>query len=463
MPSPAKIFDQDLPTVALVGRVNVGKSSLFNKIIEENQALVSDIPGTTRTSNVAVATWRGKNFRLVDTGGLTFSDEVILEDDIIKQTEMAIREADLVVFVTDIQTGILPQERELAKRLRQKSKDKPILLVANKADNVALFTQIHDVEWQRLGFGAPIPVSASNGTNVGDLLDAFYTTLNKLSRRPKKLKLVQPLKVSIMGRPNVGKSTLFNALIGEERVIVNPMAHTTREPHDTLVEIDGKHILFVDTAGIRRKSRVSGELEKIGIAKSIATVNKSDIVLLVLDATEPITDQDQQLAGLLREHTRSVIIVVNKWDKADDNSDEFRNNVKKDVYASFPHLDFAPIVFVSALSQYRIHQIFPLIQQAWAGRQIVLDEAVLKDFLKRTVKKHLPTKDRGVRHPRVVAIHQLGFNPPMFEMIVKSNTSLHISYVHFVERHLREEFGFFASPIVMKLSKLKHHSYTPQS
>ncbi|MBI5728665.1 MAG: ribosome biogenesis GTPase Der [Candidatus Magasanikbacteria bacterium] len=460
MTSPAKIIDQELPTIALVGRVNVGKSSLFNKIIEQNLALVSDIPGTTRTRNMAVATWRGKNFRLVDTGGLTFSDDVVLEDDIIKQTELALKEADLILFVADIQTGILPQERELAKRLRNKRK--PILLVANKADAAALFSHIHDTEWQRLGFGEPIPVSASNGTNVGDLLDAIYSSLNKLPRRPKKLKIFNPIKVAIMGRPNVGKSTLFNALVGEERVIVNPMAHTTREPHDTLVEIDDKHILFVDTAGIRRKARVSGELEKLGIGKSIATINKSDIVLLVLDATEPISDQDQQLAGLLREHTRSVIIVVNKWDKADDNSDEFRNNVKKDIYVAFPHLSFAPIVFVSALSQYRVHQIFPLINQAWAGRQIVVDEVTLTDFLKRTVKKHLPTKDRGVRHPRVVAIHQLGYNPPMFEMIIKSNTSLHISYVHFIERHLREEFGFFASPIVMKLSKLKHHTYTPQ-
>src|SRR3989338_4435187 len=459
MTSPAKIINQNLPTVALVGRVNVGKSSLFNKIIEQNLALVSNIPGTTRTNNAAVATWRGKNFQLVDTGGLTFSDEVPLEDDIIKQTELALKEADLVLFVADIQTGIMPQERELAKRLRNKRKT--IILVANKADAVDLFPRIHDTEWQRLGFGEPIPVSASNGTNVGDLLDAIYSALNKLPRRPKKIKTIKPIKVAIMGRPNVGKSTLFNALIGEDRVIVNQMAHTTREPHDTLVEVDGTHILFIDTAGIRRKSRVSGELEKIGISKSIATVNKSDIVLLVLDATEPISDQDQQLAGLLREHTRSVIIVVNKWDKAEDNSDEFRNKVKKDIYNSFPHLNFAPIVFVSPLSEYRVHQIFPLIKEAWVGRQVVIDEAALKDFLKRTVKKHLPTKDRGVRHPRVIALHQLGYNPPMFEMIIKSNTSLHISYVHFIERHLREEFGFFASPIVMKLSKLKHHTYTP--
>lgn len=458
MTTPAKIVDHNLPIVALVGRVNVGKSSLFNKIIEENLALVSGIPGTTRTRNISVATWRGKQFRLVDTGGLTFSDDVPLEDDIIKQTELALREADVIVFVTDIQTGLLPQEQELAKRLRAKAKNKPLLFIANKADNISLHSGIYEKDWLKLGLGAPLPVSALSGSNLGDLLDAIFSALNKSKRRPKKVKEITPIKVALMGKPNVGKSSLFNKLIGEERVIVNPLAHTTREPHDTLVENGDDLILFVDTAGIRRKAKVSGELERIGIQKSIATINRCDIVLLILDATEPITDQDQQLAGLLREHTRSVIIVINKWDEADDNSDEFRNDVKKSIYSSFPHLNFAPIVFTSAKTEYRIHQIFPLIKQAWEGRQIVLSDEVLKDFLKRTTKKQLPTRGQGVRHPKILAINQLGYNPPMFEMTIKSNTSVHISYVHFVSNRLREEFGFFATPIVMKLTKLKHHT-----
>lgn len=462
MATPAKIIDQDLPVVALVGRVNVGKSSLFNKIIEQNLAIVSTIPGTTRTRNSAVATWRGKQFRMVDTGGLTFSEDVPLEDDIIKQTELALEEADVVVFVADIQTGLLPQEMELAKRLRTMVKEKPLIFVANKADSVTQHSSVYDHEWQKLGLGVPLPISAISGSNLGDLLDNIYKQLGKLKRRPKKYKTLAPIKVAIMGRPNVGKSSLFNKLIGEERVIVNPMAHTTREPHDTLIEMDDQMMLFVDTAGIRKKSKVSGELERLGIQKSIATVNKCDVVLLVLDATEPITDQDQQLAGLLREHTRSVIIVVNKWDQAEDNSDKFRNEVKDDIYAAFPHLKFAPVVFVSAKTEYRVHQIFPLIKQAWEGRQIVLEDDILKDFLKRVTKKRLPTKGKGVRHPKILAITQLGYNPPMFELTVKSNTSVHISYVHYLSNRLREEFGFFATPIVMKLSKLKHHHLMPR-
>lgn len=462
MATPATIIDNNLPVVALVGRVNVGKSSLFNKIIEQQLAIVSKIPGTTRTRNVATAMWRGKSFRLVDTGGLTFSDDVLLEEDIIKQTEIALKEADVILFVVDIQSGLLPQEKKLAELLRKKLQNKPLILLANKADSITIYPQVHEREWLQLGLGTPMPVSAASGANVGDVLDVIYTHLNKLKRRPKQVKEKPILKVSIMGKPNVGKSSLFNKLIGEERVIVSDMPHTTREPHDTLVEIEGQQILFVDTAGIRRKTKVSGELERLGISKSIATVNKSDIVLLVLDATEPISDQDQQLAGLLREHTRSVIIVVNKWDQADDNSDEFRNNVKKDVYASFPHLDFAPVIFVSAKTEYRIHQIYPLIKQAWEGRNIVVDEETLKDFLKRTTHKKLPVRGKGVRHPRITAIHQLGYNPPMFELIIKSNTSLHISYVNYISHRLRAEFSFFAAPIVMKLSKLKHHTYTPQ-
>lgn len=462
MATPAKIIDQNLPIVALVGRVNVGKSSLFNKLIEKNLAIVSEVPGTTRTRNIAVATWRGKQFRLVDTGGLTFSDEVLLEDDIIKQTEIALKEADLVVFVTDIQSGLLPQEVELAKKLRAKVKEKPVILIANKADNPSYLTGVYDQEWLKLGMGTPFAVSALSGSNVGDLLDIIYKNLGKLKRRPKKYLETTPIKVAIMGKPNVGKSSLFNKLIGEERVIVNPMAHTTREPHDTLIEADGELIQFVDTAGIRRKAKVSGELERLGITKSISTINKSDIVLLVLDATEPITDQDQQLAGLLREHTRSVIIVVNKWDMAEDNSDSFRNEVIDDIHAGFPHLKFAPVVFTSAKTEYRVHQIFPLIKQAWEGRQIVLSEEVLKDFLKRVTKRKLPTRGKGVRHPRILSITQLGYNPPMFELIIKSNTSVHISYVHYLSNRLREEFGFFATPIVMKLTKLKHHQLLPR-
>lgn len=455
MPTPAKIIETNLPTVALVGRVNVGKSTLFNKITETSHALVSNIPGTTRTRNVDTATWRGKQFRLIDTGGLTFDESVPLEKEIIAQTEIALEEADLIVFVVDIQDDLLPQEKELAKHLRKKQKNKKIVFIANKADTASLRLRVHDGQWLKLGLGEPLPVSASNGSNLGDFLDIIYKNLSKTKFRPKAEKETNFIKVALVGKPNVGKSSLFNTLIGEDRVIVSPMPHTTREPHDTLVKYEKDNFLFIDTAGIRRKTKVSGLLERVGIGKSLETVNKSDIVLLVLDATEPITDQDQQLAGFLKEHTKSVIIVVNKWDQSEENTDEFRNEVKKSIYSCFPHLDFAPIIFVSALTQYRVHQIFPLLQEVWAGRQIAIDEKTLDEFLKKMVHKHLPSRGKGVHHPKILSLKQINANPPIFEIMIKQKTSLHFSYVKFLKNRLREEFGFFAAPIIIKLSKFK--------
>lgn len=455
MATPAKIIDNELPVVALVGRVNVGKSTLFNKILEENKAIVSDTPGTTRTRNIGIANWRGKNFTLVDTGGLTFADNIELEDEIIKQTEIAIAEADLIVFVTDVQSGILPQERELSRRLiSQKNK---IIFVANKADSEYMRADVHNAEWLKLGFGQPFAVSAANGSNIGNLLDEIFKRLGKASKRPKKLKKMTPIKVALIGKPNVGKSSLFNDLIGKEEVIVSSIAHTTREPHDTLVEVDGKPINFVDTAGIRRKARVSGELEQAGIGKSLGMIKKADIVLLVLDASEPITSQDQQLAGLLRENTRSTIIVINKWDLAEENTDEFRNTIKERIYADFPHLDFAPIVFTSAKTKYKVHQIFPLIFRAWEERHTIVPEDELQDFIKNTTKEHRPSRGKGTRHPQIMGFRQLHNNPPLFEMLIKFKTSVHFSYVRYIENRLRERFGFFASPIVIKLTKLKRH------
>lgn len=453
MTTPAKIIETTLPTVAIVGRVNVGKSTLFNRLVANRQAIVSDIPGTTRTRNIGLSTWRGKQFRLIDTGGLTFTDDVLLEKEIIHQTEIALKEADVIIFLADVKDGLLPQEKELAKII--KKCQRPIIFVVNKADNLTLRLNTHEPEWRKLGLGEPMPISAQNGSGVGDLLELVFTFLNKNSKRPKAAKELNALKVALIGKPNVGKSSLFNKLIGEERVIVSPIAHTTREPHDTLVEIDGKKIIFVDTAGIRRKTKVSGELEQIGIGKSLEMVKKADIVLFLLDAAEPITDQDQQLGGLLREHAKSTIIVINKWDKAEENDDAFRNDVKQLVYNSFPHLNYAPIVFVSALNSYRIHQIFPLIERAAAERLTEVTQEQLDDFLEKALKKKLPSKGIGTRHPKILGLKQINTAPPIFEMFIKSKTSVHFSYVHFVANRLREQFSFFAAPIIIKLTKMK--------
>lgn len=453
MTTPAKIIQTTLPTIAIVGRVNVGKSTLFNRLVSKRQAIVSDIPGTTRTRNIGLADWRGKQFRVIDTGGLTFNEKIPLEKDIINQTEISLKEAEIIIFLVDIKTGLLPQEKELAKKIKKQKQ--PIIFVANKADNVQLKNNAYDPEWKKLGLGEPITISAQNGSGIGDLLEIIFSNFNKTKRRPKVEKKEEFIKVALIGKPNVGKSSLFNKLIGEERVIVSPIAHTTREPHDTLIEINKQKIVFIDTAGIRRKTKVSGELEQIGIGKSLEMVKKSDIVLFVLDATEPITDQDQQLGGLLREHSKSVIIIINKWDQAEENDDLFRNEVKQLIYKNFPHLNYAPIVFVSALNGYRVHQIFPIIEKTEKERKTEINDEDLNKFLNKILKQKLPSRGKGTRHPKILGLKQINSAPPIFEMFIKSNTSVHSSYVHFVANRLREQFSFFATPIIIKLTKIK--------
>lgn len=459
MPTPATINHQDLPTIALVGRVNVGKSTLFNKLIEKQKAIVSNIPGTTRTNNEDIILWRGKQIRVIDTGGLSFEDGVPLEDDILAQSEKAIKIADLVLFVVDAKDGLMPQEKELAKRMRR-IKTKPVIVVANKVDKQNMELSLANSEFYGLGLGEVILVGASSGRRVGDLLDVIYEKLENTPLKPKDYKAPpKSIRVCLIGKPNVGKSSLFNKLIGEERVIVNDMPHTTREPFDTQIiynhDDKEEYIVFVDTAGIRRKTKVSGVLERQGITKSIDAIEHSDIVLFVIDGAEPLAQQDMQLGGLIETRGKSVIILLNKWDLAEDTSDIKRKEVTDMVYSYFPHLDFAPILLVSGKTGYKVHEIFPVIMRAWGSRQTVVPVKTLEYFLKQVTKEHKPSRGKGTRHPQILGIRQLGNNPPVLELMIKFRTSLHSSYVNFIKRKMREQFDFFASPIIVKLAKMK--------
>lgn len=463
MATPATPVLTSLPTVILIGRVNVGKSTLFNRLIEEDKAIVSSIPGTTRTSNEGLVLWRGAHFRLVDTGGLTLDSSVPFEKDIEKQAERAVKEADLILFVTDAKIGLLPEERMLAKRLRKMTKT-PLLLVANKVDNPIIERKLDVDAWQQLGYGRPVLVSGASGRAVGDLLDVITDNLQKQERAPVEWESDTPaIRVSIIGKPNVGKSSLFNALIGEDKVIVSDTPHTTREPHDMTVvyrdESDEtpkeQRITFVDTAGIRRKAKVGGDLERQGIRKSIKAIESSDIVLFVLDASEPIAAQDMQLGGLLEARAKSVIIILNKWDLATDNTDEYRNKVKKAIYSQFPHLDFAPIVFTSAKTRYRTHQLFPLLMHAWATRHTEIPRETIAIFFKQVLHAHRPMRGRGSRFPELLGMRQIDTNPPVFEILIKQKTSLHESYTHYLKHRLRDQFDFTATPIIITLTKMK--------
>lgn len=464
MATPATVDIDKLPTVALIGRVNVGKSTLFNRLIEKNQAIVSDIAGTTRTNNEGLVLWRGKYFRLIDTGGLTFQDDFQFEPDVVKQVERAVDLADLIILVTDAGVGVMQQERALIQKLRKITKT-PIFLIANKVDTNRLEPQIHNPEWRKLGLGVPYPISAINGRNLGDFLDVVFKMLQKKSKNPKRMKEPkgETIQISIIGKPNVGKSSLFNKLIGEEKVIVSPIAHTTREPHDTLMtyvyEENGKEIKqkinFIDTAGIRRKAQVSGELERAGISKSIESLETSDIIVFVLDGSEPISHQDMQLGGMMERHSKSVIVLLNKWDLAEEITDTKRNEVKKMIASHFPHLDFAPILLTSGLTGYSVHKIFPLLIQAWKARHTEIDSDILGNFIRKITREHRPSRGKGTRHPEIVGFRQINTNPPRFEMFIKYKTSVHLSYVKYVENKLRETFDFFGTPIVIKLTKMK--------
>lgn len=452
---------QKLPTVAVVGRVNVGKSTFFNKLTEENKAIISDIPGTTRTNNESLVLWRGKYFRLVDTGGLTFDEKVDFEDEILHQSEVAMKKADIIIFMTDGQVGILPQERELAKKIRRII-NKKVFFVANKIDNQRQEYTLSEPEWTKLGLGEPFPISSASGRNIGDLLDEIYTEMNKLKTRPKKNTDApgKIINVSLIGKPNVGKSSLFNKIIGEEKVIVSDIAHTTREPFDTIVKYTDKtkkinYINFIDTAGIRRKAKVGRGLEKEGIYKSLNSIKKSDIVLFVIDGADEISSQDRQLGGLLEKHGKSVIIIINKWDLAKDNSDHFRNEVKKMIYSHFPHLSYAPIIFTSGKTGYRVHEVFPNILRASRSRKIEIAPTLLSRFLEEITTKHKPSRGKGTRQPKILGLKQVYSEPPIFEVIIKQKTSIHRSYVNYIKNKLHEQFDFFATPIIIKLKKNK--------
>lgn len=465
MSTPATIVPQRLPTVVLVGRVNVGKSSLFNRLVEEKRAIVSPIPGTTRTRNEGTVLWRGREFRIVDTGGLTFDERIPLESEIIRQTELAFKDADLIILVVEADVPLLSQERIFVSRIRETHV--PALLLVNKTDNTRVMASAQAEPWARLGLGDPLYISAKNGRGVGDMLDRVARTLGRGIRRPKQAETRNPdeIRVAIIGKPNVGKSSLFNAVIGEERVIVSPIAHTTREPHDTRVLYADKDtpseaphaIVFVDTAGIRRKARVEGDIERQGIGKSIAAAKEADIVLLVLDAADPVSVQDRQLGALLSNQKKSVIIIINKWDlaRAEEDAAMARKEMQNIVRSFFPHVAFAPILFVSAKTGWNIPEIFPAILHAWRARHTELPEAAIETIRRFAVSRHLPTKGKGTRHPRVMTMRQLGVHPPVFEVIVSYGTSLHHSYLDYLERIMREQCDFYATPLTLLITKLK--------
>ena len=438
-------------TIALVGRTNVGKSRLFNRILEAARSMVSPIPGTTRDRTYGTTTWRGQPLTFIDTGGLDADPKGDIERNVIRQAHRAIAEADLILMVADATAGVLPQEATLATELHRQSK-KPVLLVANKADNPRLRSTVHAREWFRLRFGAPIPVSAANGSGVGDLLDLI---LNALPPAAPPLPVPEAAtRIAIVGKPNVGKSSLLNALVGEERAIVSPIAGTTREPEDTLIIRDNTPFLLVDTAGIRRRASITPGLERAGVERSLRAIERAEVVFFVLDATAPFRAQDRHLGDVLLEAGRAVVVIANKWDAVPTKTTDTMRQFESLIIRVFPHLFYAPIRFVSALLGERVPGLLDDALLAKAEWSKTIPAADLDAAMRRALKKTGQGKARG--RPYLYGLKQTETQPPAFATALRgAKAAPPPALVNIIERELRQQFGFVGTPISIEVKPVK--------
>lgn len=442
-----EIIIKNLPTVAIIGRTNVGKSTLFNRLIEESKAIVSSMPGTTRDVLRGEPIWRGKTFALVDTAGLDIEGRDELEKNILKQVERAEREAQILVLILDLQAGVLPEDRRLIKKVVGGTK--PFLVVANKADNARARAELNNPEWRNLPVQKIISVSAKNGAGAGDLLDEIFNAFQTAGiELPEAEEGARPVNVAIIGKPNVGKSSLLNSLLKKEVAVVSAAAHTTREPQDITIDYNGTPITLIDTAGIRRKARVERGFEKMGVQKSILALRRADIALLVLDVSDTLGSQDKRLAELAAESKKGLIVIGNKIDLV--KSPDWHKTFTNYLYRSMPFLDWAPLLFASALTAEKTHKIYDKILEVAEARKKTPDPKELEDFIKKIARAHKPLKAKGVRHPYIFGIKQTGIEPPTFVITIKEKTSVHESYLKFLSKKIREQFGFPGTPIVIE-------------
>lgn len=452
---------QKLPIVAIVGRANVGKSTLWNRLTETTRAIVSNIAHTTRDRNYGAVIWRGLGIETIDTGGLDAEQGSEIGRGILHQAGLAIKEADLVLFVVDAKNGVSLHDRDLVAHVRKLNKN--ILLVANKLDDPRDLAQAVSQDVWRLGLGEAICVSASHGRGIGDLLDVIYGTLSKLGKPPQPIENDKGLKLVIMGRPNVGKSSLMNAILGEERVIVSAIAHTTREPQDTAFDWKGERVTLVDTAGMRKRSRVEKGLETAGLERNHGALMQADIALLVFDATEDPTSQDKHLAGLLQDAGRGLILVANKWDLVEDKNTHTSEEYEALIRQTFPFLEWAPMIFVSAKNGLRTEKLLDLAFKIREERRRQIAYNALQRFLKTVVARKKPLANLGPKSPYLHDVEQVGIEPPSFLITVRGEReSVHINWIRYFENRLREKFSFYGTPIIVKARNLPM-AKTPQA
>ena len=428
------------PIVAIVGRPNVGKSTLFNKLIGERRSIVEDTPGVTRDRIYADAEWNSKKFLLVDTGGIEpKTDEPILKQ-MRNQAEIAIATADVIVFMCDIHAGLVADDRDIAVMLKKSGK--PVVVVINKVDKVGELPY-EFYEFYELGFDRdPIPLSSLHGTGSGDLLDAVIEECNFDEEDDGDEGIIN---VAVIGKPNAGKSSIINRMCGEERVIVSDVAGTTRDAVDTRVENDDGVYNFIDTAGIRRHSKVEDRIEKFSVLRANMAVERADVCLLMIDAEDGVTDQDEKIAGIAHEAGKACIIVINKWDKVEKENNTV-NNFNKEIRTALAYMPYAPIIYVSALTGQRVRNIYKMINEVYAESRKRVTTGMLNDLLVDCTTRVQPPSDKG-RRLKIYYMTQTSIAPPTFVIFCNSEELFHFSYRRYIENCLRETFGYNGTPI----------------
>lgn len=427
------------PIVAVVGRPNVGKSTLFNRLAGERISIVQDTPGVTRDRIYADIEWTGRKFTLIDTGGMEIGTEDVILKQILQQAEIAIETADVILFVTDAKAGMTDDDKQVANMLRRTKK--PVVLAVNKIDNVNR-DSMNIYEFYELGIGDPIAISAGQALGLGDMLDEVISYFPEQQSEEEEEEVI---KVAIIGKPNVGKSSLINKILGEDRLIVSNIPGTTRDAIDSPIEIDGQKYIFIDTAGMRRKSKIKEEIERFSIIRAVAAVERCDVAILVIDAEEGITDQDTKIAGIAHERGRAAIIAVNKWDVIEKN-DKTMNQYLKDIGNELAYMPYAPKVFISALTGQRITRMLELIQTVYQNHALRISTGVLNDVLIEATAMQQPPADKG-RQLKLYYMTQVSIKPPTFVIFVNDRELFHFSYKRYIENQLREAFGFVGTPV----------------
>ena len=433
------------PVVAIVGRPNVGKSTLFNRLTRTHLAIVEDYPGVTRDRLYQDAEWNNQTFTLIDTGGIEVSSEDTILSRVRKQAQVAMEEADVIVFMCDIKAGVTNEDMEIAQMLRRTKKD--VLLAVNKVEN---FDKLDDIyEFYQLGLGEPYPISASHGMNTGDLLDHLVELLGQYEGEDYEPDVI---KIAVVGRPNVGKSSLTNAILGQERSIVSNIPGTTRDAIDTPFERNGQRYVIIDTAGMRRKSKVQeSTTERYSVIRSLRAVDRSDAVLMVINAEEGLIEQDKKIVGYAHEQGKAVILVVNKWDLI-EKDDKTAAVMEKKIRSELLFLQYAPMIFVSAETKQRVNRILDLINFAVEQNAMRIGTSVLNAIIRDAVQLNPPPSDKGKRL-KILYATQSGVKPPTFVLFVNDPELMHFSYERFLENKIRENFGFEGTPIRFVVKK----------